>query len=892
MIISFCFLTRSADGIEQAINFMRNFFTLMLATSTVICAMATEGALTGEFTVNKYGDKVHMSKGNLQFCRTEGTHLRADGSIAQGTWRFAENQYDLLSSDDTKWIDEFGWGTSGYDNTANDPFAIHFQPWDYSTDTITVGNPEEAKKYNPFGYGPSKNQPYRALIRSSSYYDWGVYNSISNGGNTPQTWRSLTAEEWEYIQNDRPNAEKLNNLAVVCGVSGWLLLPDGFKLPEGLSFTYEKKEWQNNVFDAEAWSKLETAGAVFLPVLFEKVGTKRMHYTYWNAGSESNASAGFIGIELSNDRALGNLENRLISRYNHYYVRLAQDIPTDVVFAEEKSLDGVFSVSEDTKVNFSQGNLQCYASKKLFQFAEQQYDYLGLQNEDARFRYTFNGWFDLFVWGNGQDPCYADDRFQPFFDWGNNPIHNGGNEPHQWRTLTKEEWKYLFRGRPNAEQLFGLGKLHDVQGLILLPDNWTLPSGVNFVPAASSTFSLNEEENKYISQTKAYTDNVYTISNWRIMESAGAVFLPAALLRQYGSVNNSISQGVYWTSDGIVEPALGGFTIQFKAEEIVYATDMVLSYYQGASVRLVKEVEVEVEPKVLTGLFSVADNKQVRFSQGNLQCKSNSDLWRFATEQYTIIGANNAKATVPNTWIDLFGFATSGKLTAPWETSKSSSFYATGDIEGSIAGTDYDWLARNGDKISNGGEQDWRLLSASEWDYLLNTRQEAATKQGQAVINGVKGYVLLPDEWERPVGISFAPMPNNYTDNVYDGEDWQKMETAGAVFLPAAGDRYGTDVNGLTAGYGYYWTGDLSEQYADMAIRLTISSSEKAKCGISMRCNGSSIRPVADYEKAQTSLDANSADRLDEAYKVFDNSHIYIILPDGRKYNIFGCEIK
>ena len=66
---------------------------------------------------------MRFSKGNLQFNAVQGTHKRADGTYAQGTWRFAEHQYDYIGqSNDNRsatypeWIDLFCWGTSGYNN--------------------------------------------------------------------------------------------------------------------------------------------------------------------------------------------------------------------------------------------------------------------------------------------------------------------------------------------------------------------------------------------------------------------------------------------------------------------------------------------------------------------------------------------------------------------------------------------------------------------------------------------------------------------------------------------------------------------------------------------------------------------------------------------------------
>lgn len=67
-----------------------------------------------------HGLQVSHSKGNLQFC-TLGTHATAESDAVQGTFRFAEHQYDYLgeantsiSDTNTGWIDLLCWGSSGW----------------------------------------------------------------------------------------------------------------------------------------------------------------------------------------------------------------------------------------------------------------------------------------------------------------------------------------------------------------------------------------------------------------------------------------------------------------------------------------------------------------------------------------------------------------------------------------------------------------------------------------------------------------------------------------------------------------------------------------------------------------------------------------------------------
>ena len=213
------------------------------------------------------------------------------------------------------------------------------------------------------------------------------------------------------------------------------------------------------------------------------------------------------------------------------------DTPTNST-AVNGALPGKFTINDSgTQVQFSQGNLQYKASKKTWRFANQQYYYVGSENENISS--TYNGWIDLFGWGTGNNPTNSstdEADYATFTDWGTNPISNGGNKANAWRTLTKDEWKYLSRGRSKADELYGQALVAGVPGLLLLPDNWVTPSGLTWKA----------------DHPGAWTMNVYSVDNWAKMEKAGAVFLPAAGYRRGTGVLYVGSYGGYWsaTPDG------------------------------------------------------------------------------------------------------------------------------------------------------------------------------------------------------------------------------------------------------------------------------------------------------------------------------------------------------
>ena len=121
-------------------------------------------------------------------------------------------------------------------------------------------------------------------------------------------------------------------------------------------------------------------------------------------------------------------------------------------------------------------------------------------------------------------------------DWGYNAISNGGNQVNSgWRTLTSDEWAYVFNSRTTSSGIrYAKAKVNNVNGVILLPDNWT-----------TSTYTLSNTN----SSGANFTSNTITAENWaNTLEANGAVFLPAAGDRSGTSVRNPGSNGYYWSS--------------------------------------------------------------------------------------------------------------------------------------------------------------------------------------------------------------------------------------------------------------------------------------------------------------------------------------------------------
>ena len=80
--------------------YVRAYATNSLGTAygEDIAVTLGEGSLSAVFSLGSQGN-VRFSKGNLQFNAMVGSHTCADGTTQQGTWQFAENQYDVIGSE-------------------------------------------------------------------------------------------------------------------------------------------------------------------------------------------------------------------------------------------------------------------------------------------------------------------------------------------------------------------------------------------------------------------------------------------------------------------------------------------------------------------------------------------------------------------------------------------------------------------------------------------------------------------------------------------------------------------------------------------------------------------------------------------------------------------------
>ena len=159
----------------------------------------------------------------------------------------------------------------------------------------------------------------------------------------------------------------------------------------------------------------------------------------------------------------------------------------------------------------------------------------------------------------------------------------------------------------------------------------------------------------------------------------------------------------------------------------------------------------------------------------------------------------------------------------------------------------------------------WKLISPSKSN-LQNTgsmlcgilignhpSSNVTSPSGMATIVDIKGIILLPDEWVAPENIVFINTNDYYTNygsNFYSLSEWNLMEEAGAIFLPAGGVRSGTNVY-IHGPLGVYWTTTCLEDWSSFVMQIDGSGGSVNYFNLVgnyiRRDTGCSVRLVQDY---------------------------------------------
>ena len=265
---------------------------------------------------------------------------------------------------------------------------------------------------------------------------------------------------------------------------------------------------------------------------------------------------------------------------------------------------------------------------------------------------------------------------------------------YSWRTPTKDEWEYLLNTR-SASTVNGVANaryakctVNGVNGLLILPDVFTLPNGLTMA-------NINTDN-------AAFTGNTYTLKQWELLKAAGCAFLSAAGNRNGSESYEAGSLGYYWSASLYESDQYGRAWYVLCGSDYQYVG---LDFRNdGLSVRAVRSHE--------NGTFSLSASTKADIAPANLQYHCKENRWRFAPNAYDYIGKDNANAAAGyDGWIDLFGWGTSGwdgsqaNAKMPYSTSNTISDYypdgdGTHDLTGDYARADWAVFASKGNYMT------------------------------------------------------------------------------------------------------------------------------------------------------------------------------------------------
>ena len=317
------------------------------------------------------------------------------------------------------------------------------------------------------------------------------------------------------------------------------------------------------------------------------IGAEGTTATKCNVGSSVNLNA----TPAANESFLDwqDAEGNSLGTDNPLTYEPSGDITIMAIFST-RILSGEFSVAAGRKARFSGGNLWYDGSKFLFE--DRQYE-SSPSTDSSR----DDSHISHFMWcGTAADAAalqYSNAIATSFFAASGFTVYGNSN----WYTPNHSEIQYLLYGR-SADTVCGVsnarwfkGRINTegsiyINGLFLIPDVFTWPETVAAIPGES----IN-------SKNAGYSAATFSNAEFKILEKAGIVFLPAAGSRDGSAGSSSVSavntEGFYWIS---TTRDMGGETI---AEEMHFTSTkfypdksgITADYpYMAHSVRLLMDV--------------------------------------------------------------------------------------------------------------------------------------------------------------------------------------------------------------------------------------------------------------------------------------------------------------
>ena len=224
-------------------------------------------------------------------------------------------------------------------------------------------------------------------------------------------------------------------------------------------------------------------------------------------------------------------------------------------------------------------------------------------------------------------------------------------------------------------------------------------------------------------------------------------------------------------------------------------------------------------------LFSVWTNDKVQFTKGNLYWDGSSGSYKMESNQYdyrNYNGKTNDKAvingaatTTPANTVGSFWWVKNGETNFnPYDAT-----YGTPSTGGDFR-IEY-LFTNNGDDSAdenftvNGETGKYRVLSSSEWRYLLGDEYKDhrdGNSFALAKVKGVTGVLIFPDGYTTVPSDAGIGQVNKWDASAFPSVSvadytWKYLESTGVVFLPAAGNRDNSKVMEVDEVIEYWCSG-------------------------------------------------------------------------------------
>ena len=263
------------------------------------------------------------------------------------------------------------------------------------------------------------------------------------------------------------------------------------------------------------------------------------------------------------------------------------------------------SIAPGKQVVMARGNLQATydGSAWSWAFAEHQTDFIGTTGANDKINGVMtlseSGTIDLFGWNGASSAnnCLGINNSTTAADYGNVATEGlktdwgaipdvVGKYGAGWRTLTRNEWVYMFYTRSGAtvngvsNARYAKAKIGDYPGILLFPDDFDDTAAYTGVTWGD----INTANTAWDAATGLTTCTTDVFDN--TLAPAGCVFLPAAGFRSGTTVGDAGLLGYYWSSSPY-STATHAYLVSFSAGG-VYPQNYNYRFY-GFSVRLARE---------------------------------------------------------------------------------------------------------------------------------------------------------------------------------------------------------------------------------------------------------------------------------------------------------------